>query len=208
MFTSPTATLRWWNEIFPLMCWTWKGINSLIEFRWKNSHRQFAFAPLTLSSPYRIFWLMFAITKCKFCVDSIVYGTKQRKIHEPPAVNNVSPPFGLVMIVERLIKIHRRPIYLHYSLLQMWSFKLQNVSREKTPTFFISTPAYHWWRKRRREKQFKNTPKPWKITQFSSCIRIKRLQKQIALRNMLTMIKSYRIGSNFEFYGPFFLRWL
>lgn len=31
----------------------------------------------------------------------------------------------LVMIVERLIKIHRYPIYLHYSLLQMWSFKLQ-----------------------------------------------------------------------------------
>lgn len=100
--------------------------------------------------------------------------------HETPKdtrrrfVNTDSPPFGLVMIVERLIKIHRRPIYLHYSLLQMWSFKLQNFSQHKS--FFISTPAYHRWR-RPREKQFKNIPEPWKIIQFSSCIRIKRLQK-------------------------------
>lgn len=67
---------------------------------------------------------MFAITKCKFYVDCVVYGGGLEK-HELIQEHRFSP--SRVIIVERLIKIHRYPIYLHYRLLQMWSFKLSEV---------------------------------------------------------------------------------
>lgn len=76
---------------------------------------------------------MFAITKCKFCVDVVVYGGPKQQHRR--SLRRVL----LIMIVERLIKIHRYPIYLHYSLLQM-------CVELKTFSFFVTEnpPIFHF----------------------------------------------------------------
>lgn len=59
------------------------------------------------------------------------------------ATSTLPPRVLLIMIVERLIKIHRYPIYLHYSLLQMCvELKSFLVSETKIHQFFISIRAF------------------------------------------------------------------
>lgn len=54
------------------------------------------------------------------------------------------------------------------------------------------------------KNNLKIAPKHEKLSNFHHAYGLSGCKKQIALRNMLTMIKSHEIGSNFEFYGLFF----
>lgn len=100
------------------------------------------------------------------------------------------------MIVERLIKIHRYPIYLHYRLLQMWSFKLSVVFflifARKLFRFFIFTLDSLSQARRGGWKQFSPGNFKIKIILISihahQSVRLKPNQQQIAVGNLLAMI--------------------
>lgn len=122
--------------------------------------------------------------------------------------NIVSPLHVLLlMIVERLIKIHRYPIYLHYSLLQMC---VELKVPEKVPRFSKNLPILIFTHtffvfSRGKRKQFEFFPEKY-CTQTPKS-RLKRPAiKQIALWQYADDDIIVEIGSTLDFMACF-MRW-